>query len=533
MSSSRTRSSLALAARRRGVRDPVAGARLDQQGRVELRPQHGAELGRRDRLDAVHARHVDALGHRRERRRRRRPVEPRRTPCSPPRAISRPRAGTTDLYRGVYAYNHADWYVNEVLVARATSTARDRRRRLLARPDAGSLDAARRRLRRASERSSTAAETSPRAGAPVALAALAPTRRPTAALRPARARAAGAVQADRSAPPSALERRAAQAQSSTPRSRRSSTRAAGVRGGVVRPGRRRSSSRRHPIGRLRLPGRRRPGVVSASHTHHDYPAVDIAAPVGAPLYALADAVVLAPGRRRTRAAASASRFSAFDGQVWTYCHLSVLDAERRPGRRAHRRPGGRPRRLDRRRDRAAPPPPAAAGDRLAAAGALVPVVRRAGLHLVGRRGRACEPDAPRFSASRRAPLRAGLRGAVEAPAPVRGSVRALVPADMPRKGWREASGPSASLAALVRRRSAGTATLDLCGRLDADVARRPRPADRRPAAPPLVVPDVRSQAFVFAKGALEEAGFAWRVRAPCAATPRTSSSRSRRPRARV
>src|SRR5437868_6441361 len=23
--------------------------------------------------------------------------------------------GTTDLYRGVYAYNHADWYVNEVL----------------------------------------------------------------------------------------------------------------------------------------------------------------------------------------------------------------------------------------------------------------------------------------------------------------------------------------------------------------------------------------------------------------------------------
>jgi len=30
-------------------------------------------------------------------------------------------------------------------------------------------------------------------------------------------------------------------------------------------------------------------------------------------------------------------------------------------------------------------------------------------------------------------------------------------------------------------------------------------------APPLVVPDVRNQAFVFAKGSLEEAGFAWRV----------------------
>jgi hypothetical protein len=33
-----------------------------------------------------------------------------------------------------------------------------------------------------------------------------------------------------------------------------------------------------------------------------------------------------------------------------------------------------------------------------------------------------------------------------------------------------------------------------------------------PAAPPtLVVPDVRNQAFVFAKGSLEDAGFAWRV----------------------
>src|SRR5262250_1512952 len=29
--------------------------------------------------------------------------------------------------------------------------------------------------------------------------------------------------------------------------------------------------------------------------------------------------------------------------------------------------------------------------------------------------------------------------------------------------------------------------------------------------PPLVVPDVRGQAYVFAKGTLEESGFAWRV----------------------
>jgi PASTA domain len=37
------------------------------------------------------------------------------------------------------------------------------------------------------------------------------------------------------------------------------------------------------------------------------------------------------------------------------------------------------------------------------------------------------------------------------------------------------------------------------------------PAVTVPAPPPLVVPDVRGQAYVFAKGTLEESGFAWRI----------------------
>ena len=96
----------ALAARRRRLRHPVAGARGDQQDRVELRPQHGPELGRRDRLDAVHAGHLAALGHRRERRRRRRPVE-RGGRDLLRRALPRRAGGTTDISRGVFSYNHA------------------------------------------------------------------------------------------------------------------------------------------------------------------------------------------------------------------------------------------------------------------------------------------------------------------------------------------------------------------------------------------------------------------------------------------
>ena len=69
-----TRSCRPLAPRRSRLRDPVAGARCDQQDRVQLRPQHGPELGRGSRLDAVHAGHLAALGHRRRRRRDRRPV---------------------------------------------------------------------------------------------------------------------------------------------------------------------------------------------------------------------------------------------------------------------------------------------------------------------------------------------------------------------------------------------------------------------------------------------------------------------------
>jgi len=68
-----------------------------------------------------------------------------------------------------------------------------------------------------------------------------------------------------------------------------------------------------------------PSVVSVSHHHHDYPAADIAAPEGTPVYALADATVersyLYPNGR----CGIGLTMTTADGQSWTYCHLSYLD----------------------------------------------------------------------------------------------------------------------------------------------------------------------------------------------------------------
>ena len=102
-------------------------------------------------------------------------------------------------------------------------------------------------------------------------------------------------------------------------------------------------------------------VVSVAHDHHDYPAADIAAPQGAPLFALADGFVddawphgqgncgigfTLRHRGRPRAGRTAT---------------SPTSTRRRAGRGARRRRTGRPRRLDRPLDRPAPAPPAPAG----------------------------------------------------------------------------------------------------------------------------------------------------------------------------
>ena len=69
--------------------------------------------------------------------------------------------------------------------------------------------------------------------------------------------------------------------------------------------------------------------VSVGHTHHDYPAADIAAPEGSPVYALADSIVLdAVDDNRC---GIGILLQTADGIQWVYCHLSQRDPAVLPG----------------------------------------------------------------------------------------------------------------------------------------------------------------------------------------------------------
>jgi len=231
--------------------------------------------------------------------------------------------GQTDISRAIFSYNHADWYVQEVLdLARVYGDGTIQQTADLQQIQVR-LDAARKQVVAANERLVAAQE---RAGslrlvsrglhAKIDEAALlsdrlAAERRAT--LFDVRLDAAQTAAADARA---GLEQAQASLESAQQDAQAPSF-AGGV--GTLMGAPSYDSNWVFPVGGG-------PQLVSAAHTHHDYPAVDIAAPEGSPVYAISNAVVLNAWHTIDPRCGIGMTIRTQDGQIWTYCHLAVLSS---------------------------------------------------------------------------------------------------------------------------------------------------------------------------------------------------------------
>ena len=228
--------------------------------------------------------------------------------------------GATDLYRAIFAYNHADWYVQEVLelsklfgdagvdvvftldrLQVSLTTARQHAARA-----AEELSRARARARRLESRTE-------------ALAA----RAETTTLLSRR------LQLEQRATATALAARTARQDVGTARDKLAEAREALEQARVqaqapsFAPGTSTLLGSPTYSGGYVFPVGGGAATVSVSHDHHDYPAADIAAPEGAPVYALANAVV--EGTVDDGRCGIGAIVRTADGQSWVYCHLSYRD----------------------------------------------------------------------------------------------------------------------------------------------------------------------------------------------------------------
>jgi murein DD-endopeptidase MepM/ murein hydrolase activator NlpD len=236
--------------------------------------------------------------------------------------------GRTDLERGVFAYNHADWYVQDVLELAAlygngggvTAFHLDRlqvelddARRQVSKANQKLVEAVRAaRLARRAERSLAA-----RLNRTTLLSTRLELER---RVYQAGSRAQAATEAvderrdlleDAKAALDAARASAVPASFAPPAGTLLATPSYG--GGYV-----------FPVGGG-------PSVVSVAHDHHDYAAADIAAPMGAPLYALADGVVEHAWPLGSGNCGIGFILRTGDGRSWTYCHLSFLEPTVHPG----------------------------------------------------------------------------------------------------------------------------------------------------------------------------------------------------------
>ena len=232
--------------------------------------------------------------------------------------------GATDLSRAIFAYNHAQWYVDEVLSgARLYAGGESMVGFTTAQPSVDAdaaqtavsdlheqLAKARRAARRFAQRE---ARLTARAARLELLSARLAAERDAAQI--------GFARADADAEVERLASELTGAQGALEQTRQGAlASSAGASLAGLAPS---------FAGEYVFPVGGTPGTVS--HTHHDYPAADIAAPNGSPVYALTDSFVVEAWREGSGNCGIGFTMQAGDGRRWTYCHLSYLDPAVTPG----------------------------------------------------------------------------------------------------------------------------------------------------------------------------------------------------------
>ncbi len=229
--------------------------------------------------------------------------------------------GDADLRRSIFAYNHANWYVDDVLELAAlfgqgggeTTIVYDDLQEDLRTAERAVVQASEALTAARAERKRTArieAELFADAARQTLLSDQLAVQRRTTLAGVAAAAAADRVEALSGALGEA-ERALADAR------RRSRAASFSPVAGTLLAAPTYSGSYVFPVGGG-------PSVVSVAATHHDYPAADIAAPEGAPLYALADGFVVRSWSHDSRCGIGFTMRTS-DGPAWTYCHLAYLE----------------------------------------------------------------------------------------------------------------------------------------------------------------------------------------------------------------
>jgi murein DD-endopeptidase MepM/ murein hydrolase activator NlpD len=235
--------------------------------------------------------------------------------------------GATDIRRAVFAYNHADWYVNDVL---------DTSQLFEGEQDTGfvldqygvDLQAAQVAVARASEAVTAAQKVvHARARTEAKLLALVPKQHLFSDRLAAQKRAtlAGVLTAAAVAHVADLRKQLTDAEQALEEARTQSQQAA------FAPATGTLLSAASYSGEYVFPVGGGPSVVHVGADHHDYPAADIGAPEGAPLYALSNGVVENAWPYPDPRCGIGFTIATNDGLVWTYCHLSYLDPSVRTG----------------------------------------------------------------------------------------------------------------------------------------------------------------------------------------------------------